>query len=365
LERIFRDWLELEELGRTPEFRTGYRHDQEGALQRVHEVRLGHGVATPAVGWLQRIEIRPPETERPPLALEYAGEFHQRYLPLQTHAFGADRAVRLTGVNRRAGVATTTAISLDSHAWREAYRQHRSCTLNMAAAQLEERVRVADPQRCDIEVNLYEVPLVVSTHGYLAFTSADALNLERATYEPLHAESAAGDPLRLVPDRHYRRGKLLRLRVLDLPGDLQQRSDAIAFTLALLLAESLRSYFPHLHPYLMVATASHQRPAPDDPYSQRLGRLVAEIGGVTQPPADGFDLYLIEDSYFDRGALRSVGRYLMDGVLTDLAEYLAIAVEDGFLRFGHAELHPQVDVEGVAELMGALGVRRYSSPVHD
>jgi hypothetical protein len=357
LERVFRDSLELEELGRSPEFRTRYLHTPEGALQRVHEVRLGHGAASPAVGWLRKVEIRAPESHQPPLALEYAGEFYQRYLPLQTHAFGASRAVRLTGVNGAAGVATTTAVSLDSHAWREAYRQDRSFTPQMDEARLQERVRVADLQRCDVAIDLFEVPLTVRTHGYLAFASADAMDLDRATYEPLHFDATAEDALRFVPERHYRRGKLLRLRFVGLPEPLRESSPALAFTFALLLSESLRSYYPHLHPYVAVAVAPSLRPAADDAYLERLGRLVADIHAPPEAPADGFDVYVIEDSHFDRGALRGLGRYLMDGVLPDLAAYLAIAEEDAFLRFGRGELPAALGLAGVREVLASLRVR--------
>lgn len=167
------------------------------------------------------------------------------------------------------------------------------------------------------------------THGYLAFTSADALDLERATYEPLHADLTAGDALRFVPERYYRRGKPLRLRFVGIPEALRERSPALAFTFALLLSESLRSYYPHLYPYLALAVAPSLRPAADDVYRERLGHLVAEIHSTPDAPEDGFDVYVIKDSHFDRAALRGLARYLIDGVLPNLAAYVAMAEEDG------------------------------------
>lgn len=341
--------------------RTRFDERQDGFVEEV-AYRLSPEIKEyDALAWLRRYRI----VDRGEHVLGYIEQdrLYQTYLPGQVHAFQG-KPFKVEWVDPASGNVWVDHESAGEHT---AYRAARMVEITSVRPSEQ---RAHHERRVDgvweVDAALCRGTFRVWTPGYYTVGRDLRLAHGAAAFTELEPEQ--------VPEREYRDGRLLRLRLTPL-GKLDAAArDRAADTLAVLFQEAFQTLFPETHGFLLACA-----PGSAERWTGNAVQALMPLMGADPAPVEPLPgqadrgepivLYFLEDAHAPLGLVLSLFDRRGE-VIALLEDYLSWVLEDEkrteeswerpklerdrYLRFGGKAPLPALDLPGTLALLRSL-----------
>lgn len=332
--------------------------DEAGQFAEVVYFRLDpHVKQLDALKWLRRFSLID-EAGRTQGSL-VADHLYQTLLPGQIHTLRTqengtfeDKPYEVLSIDEETATVRMAHRPARKHV---AYRPDLTIELTEAAYHENQRVQRG---AVIVERSLGTGRFQVTTQGYFSFSQDLSLRDGAFAYRSMQPGE--------IPERTYRIGRMLRLRIRSSePYEANERR-AVARTLAVLLNESFLTFFPETHNLLHVAV----REGRTDASSRDALAHVLPVFETSEGEESGaIELFLFEDAHADTGLVRAVfveWEYLVEQ-LADCLNWMLAPPEKpesawhkhlddplAYLRYGLADIPAALDLSATKRVLDAL-----------